>query len=428
MVRTAPTAANPALLDTGEWGENDETTSLHTVRALLELYLEMSLLAPEAQAAALAAMRSEDERQLFKFALSDPGTDDFVELVDGVEGRAAEAAPEPPALSADEFAQFYAAFNAVPAQLHHAVLARLGGVREAFALALLSLPLTDAAAVAPHLLPLLLATPAAESTGEAAEAAIGEAEAVGAAIVAFDALSLAARAALIVEVSELAPALGALLHLLAAGPASLSAESLPPVLACLRAMVAGRKPPAESCAPLHAALRRLSAQELPKVARLAAEAGPLLEAAPYMLEPQWTALLHASCEHERLVVDARRVARSLLRSEVTHLRSWIVHNPEERALLGFFAGSCLLPTTHYPLPTATILTPTARLLRRLVRAAALDLRHPRGARDHPPAAAHARPVHRAARRPRVRARGQADPVHPPCTCRAPAMHPQCTCM
>jgi len=32
------------------------------------------------------------------------------------------------------------------------------------------------------------------------------------------------------------------------------------------------------------------------------------------------------------------VARSLLRSEVTHLRSWIVHNPEERALLGFFAG------------------------------------------------------------------------------------------
>lgn len=334
MVRTAPTA----LLDAGEWGENDETTSLHTVRALLELYLEMSLLAPEAQAAALAAMRSEDERQLFKFALSDPGTDDFVELVDGVESRAAEAAPEPPALSADEFAQFYAAFDAVPAQLHHAMLARLGGVREAFSLALLSLPLTDAAAVAPHLLPLLLATPAAESAGEAAEAAVGDAGAVGAAIVAFDALSLAARAALIVEVSELEPALGALLHLLAAGPASLSAESLPPVLACLRAMVAGRKPPADSCAPLHAALRKLSAQELPKVARLTAEAGPLLEAAPYMLEPQWTALLHASCEHERLVVDARRVARSLLRSEVTHLRSWIVHNPEERALLGFFAG------------------------------------------------------------------------------------------
>ena len=120
MVRTAPTA----LLDAGEWGENDETTSLHTVRALLELYLEMSLLAPEAQAAALAAMRSEDERQLFKFALSDPGTDDFVELVDGVESRAAEAAPEPPALSADEFAQFYAAFDAVPAQLHHAKPAR----------------------------------------------------------------------------------------------------------------------------------------------------------------------------------------------------------------------------------------------------------------------------------------------------------------
>ena len=337
MVRTAPTATNPALLDTGEWGENDETTSLHTVRALLELYLEMSLLAPEAQAAALAAMRSEDERQLFKFALSDPGTDDFVELVDGVESRAAEAAPGPPALSADEFAQFYAAFDAVPAQLHHAMLARLGGVREAFALALLSLPLADAAAVAPHLLPLL-ATPAAESAGEAAEAAVGDAEAVGAAVVAFDALSLAARAALIVEVSELEPALGALLHLLATGPASLSAESLPPVLACLRAMVAGRKPPADSCAPLHAALRKLSAQELPKVARLAAEAGPLLEAAPYMLEPQWTALLHASCEHERLVVDARRVARSLLRSEVTHLRSWIVHNPEERSLLGFFAG------------------------------------------------------------------------------------------
>ena len=339
MVRTAPTATNPALLDTGEWGENDEATSLHTVRALLELYLEMSLLAPEAQAAALAAMRSEDERQLFKFALSYPGTDDFVELVDRIESRATEAAPEPPALSADEFAQFYAAFDAVPAQLHHAMLARLGGVREAFMLALLSLPLTDAAAAAPHLLPLLLAP---GSGGEAAEAAVSNAEAVGAAIVAFDALSLAARAALIVEVSELAPALGALLHLLAAGPASLSAESLPPVLACLRAMVAGRKPPADSCAPLHAALCRLSAQELPKVARLAAEAGPLLEAAPYMLEPQWTALLHASCEHERLVVDARRVARSLLRSEVTHLRTWIVHNPEERSLLGFFAGWFML--------------------------------------------------------------------------------------
>ena len=33
-----------------------------------------------------------------------------------------------------------------------------------------------------------------------------------------------------------------------------------------------------------------------------------------------TALLHASCEHERLVVDARRVARALLRSEVRHPR------------------------------------------------------------------------------------------------------------
>ena len=223
MVRTAPTATNPALLDTGEWGENDEATSLHTVRALLELYLEMSLLAPEAQAAALAAMRSEDERQLFKFALSYPGTDDFVELVDRIESRATEAAPEPPALSADEFAQFYAAFEAVPAQLHHAMLARLGGVREAFALALLSLPLTDAAAAAPHLLPLLLAP---GSGGEAAEAAVGNAEAVGAAIVAFDALSLAARAALIVEVSEREPALGALLHLLAAGPASLLTRTL----------------------------------------------------------------------------------------------------------------------------------------------------------------------------------------------------------
>ena len=61
-----------------------------------------------------------------------------------------------------------------------------------------------------------------------------------------------------------------------------------------------------------------------------------------MEEAQWTALLHASCEHERLVVDARRVARALLRSEVTHLRTWIVHNPEERSLLGFFAGWFML--------------------------------------------------------------------------------------
>ena len=67
--------------------------------------------------------------------------------------------------------------------MHHAML------REAFAL---SLPLADAAAVAPHLLPLL-ATPAAESAGEAAEVALGEAaelalgeaEAVDAAVVAW---------------------------------------------------------------------------------------------------------------------------------------------------------------------------------------------------------------------------------------------------
>ena len=31
-----------------------------------------------------------------------------------------------------------------------------------------------------------------------------------------------------------------------------------------------------------------------------------------------------------------------LRSEVTHLRTWIVHNPEERSLLGFFAGWFML--------------------------------------------------------------------------------------
>ena len=31
-----------------------------------------------------------------------------------------------------------------------------------------------------------------------------------------------------------------------------------------------------------------------------------------------------------------------LRSKVTHLRTWIVHNPEERSLLGFFAGWCML--------------------------------------------------------------------------------------
>jgi hypothetical protein len=27
---------------------------------------------------------------------------------------------------------------------------------------------------------------------------------------------------------------------------------------------------------------------------------------------------------------------------VTHLRTWIVHNPEERSLLGFFAGWFML--------------------------------------------------------------------------------------
>ena len=27
---------------------------------------------------------------------------------------------------------------------------------------------------------------------------------------------------------------------------------------------------------------------------------------------------------------------------MTHLRTWIVHNPEERSLLGFFAGWCML--------------------------------------------------------------------------------------
>ena len=66
--------------------------------------------------------------------------------------------------------------------MQHAMLARLSGVHEAFALSLL---LADAAAVAPHLLPLLLATPAAESAGEAAEVALGDVEAVDAAVVAF---------------------------------------------------------------------------------------------------------------------------------------------------------------------------------------------------------------------------------------------------
>ena len=68
------------------------------------------------------------------------------------------------------------------------------------------------------------------------------------------------------------------------------------------------------------------------------EPAPLLEAVPYMeLEP-WIALVVSCCTNDRLAVDARKVASALIRVEATHLKKWIVHNPEERALLGFFAG------------------------------------------------------------------------------------------
>ena len=330
MVRTAPT---PGLLDASEWGESGESTQ--SVRQLLEAYLEISLLEEQAQAAALAAMVSEDDRQLFKYALSLQGADDLVELVDGIETRAAAASPEPPNIENREFEALHAAFAAMPAQLHHALLARLGPVREAIVPAVFGLGLRDATAIAPYVLPVLSA-PTAEKAAELAAGCLGDPDAVEALIAAFGALSLAAASALTLEISQIEPALGVMCHLLAGKV--LTADNLPQVYAAAKAFAACLKPPDEGLKPLHEALRKLQPPQLARLVAVAAEAGPLLESTPYLELDAWVQLVGACAHGDRLAVDARKVARALLRVEATHLKTWIVHNPEERALLGFFAG------------------------------------------------------------------------------------------
>ena len=134
---------------------------------------------------------------------------------------------------------------------------------------------------------------------------MGSAEAVGAAIAAFDALSLASRAALVVEVAEKEATLGSLLHLLSAK--ALTPQALQPVVAGLRAVGAGKAPPQESVAPLHAALSGLPTQTLTKVVALAADAGPLLEARPYMEAAQWAELVARQSSRS----SSRRAARTI---------------------------------------------------------------------------------------------------------------------
>lgn len=330
MVRTAPTS--PGLLDASEWGESGSTQS---VRQLLEAYLEISLLEKAPQEAALAAMTSEDERQLFKYALSLQGADNLVELIDAIETRAADAAPDPPNIENKEFEALHAAFGEVPAQLHHALLARLGPVREAIVPAIFGLGLRDASAIAPYVLPVLSA-PTAEKAAEIATGYLGDPDAVEALIAAFSALSLASASALMLEISQIEPALGVMCHLLAGQV--LTADNLPQVYAAVRAFTACLKPPDEGLKPLHEALRKLQPPKLARLVAVAAEAGPLLESTPYLELDAWVQLVGACVHSDRLVVDARKVARALLRVEATHLKTWIVHNPEERALLGFFAG------------------------------------------------------------------------------------------
>ena len=327
------------LLDPDEFAPSGTEGDEMTLRKLLDSYASLQSQPAEAQQAALAALPSIDDQMLLRYALSldEKKAAPLRDLLDGIATRAAAG---PLALEPAECTQLLAALGAAPAQVHPGVAARLGAARGALALAAGSLPIGLVAQAAPYLAPVL-AAPTEGAAAEAAAALVDDETAVAALLPCYVALSLAARGALVCDLPPAPRAFAILAAVFApavGGGVALGPGVAAAVWRCVKQVAAEEWPGKEALEALHPQIGKLPPHEQRKLGEAIPAAAPLLESAPHMQLEPWIAMAETMNYGGRLVCSSRRVRSTLVRSEARAQLHWIAHNPEDRAVLGFFSG------------------------------------------------------------------------------------------
>ena len=122
------------------------------------------------------------------------------------------------------------------------------------------------------------------------------------------------------------------------GGVALGAGVAAAVWRCVKQVAAEEWPGKEALEALHPQIGKLPPHEQRKLGEAIPAAAPLLESAPHMQLEPWIAMAETMNYGGRLVCSSRRVRSTLVRSEARAQLHWIAHNPEDRAVLGFFSG------------------------------------------------------------------------------------------
>ena len=317
------------------------------LRFMLSLYTELSALERPAQDAALISrLENDEQRSLVTYALSLTAAvaSPLYELLDTIEIRQARnlAGVE---ISPADFESLHATFNAMPAQLHPALLGHLDAARYAVALALGLMPTATATVLWPALGPIILCPDPVEAK-QLAVALIEQPEKVAPLLEAYRALPLSTRAAVS---SELPAALKAVCIIVQYSEL-VQSESIAQLWHTLDAVSSGLCPEEGALIELHRLIAELNTMERSQLVRSMDRAGSLLEAAAHMAAPRWVLLaLSMRTVNGRLQIESRRISMALLRSEAGSLRRSYTANPEQRSLFGFLCGWLVLLVAFFAL-------------------------------------------------------------------------------
>lgn len=330
----------------GAGAEPEPLLQTLTVRALLGTWSALAELEPEARADGLAAVVNLDDRLILSYLLSLSAADGarLQGLISTLAQRAAfggDGVAASAAASDAEWAELLRVAAAAPAQVRSAVLVRYDPARAALATILCELPADTAAELVAFSSILLL--PSVELAAAAAHELLRDNAAASAGLAAFASLSLSSRASLIDALPPPAAALG----VLCGSSAVTDVHAIRPTYATLRLLADLRLPEVAALDALHAQVNALGATDQRWLANTLGEVGVLIEAAPHLPAARWSAAVLGMARGGRIAPDARRIARLLLSSEASQLRSWLVHNPEELHVIGFFCGWFLLLTSVF---------------------------------------------------------------------------------